>query len=67
MDIKHNPAATKGIFYVEGDEYNLAELDYSITPDHLMIINHTEVNDSLRGLNIGKELVNTAVEYARKN
>jgi predicted GNAT family acetyltransferase len=31
-----------------------------------MIIHHTEVNDPLKGQNIGKKLVNTAVEYARK-
>jgi hypothetical protein len=32
-----------------------------------MIIHRTEVNDPLKGQNIDKKLVNTGVEYARKN
>jgi predicted GNAT family acetyltransferase len=67
MDIKHKQTSTKGVFYIEGKDNYLAELDYSLTPGQLMIINHTEVHDSLRGQNIGRDLVNTAVGYARKN
>jgi predicted GNAT family acetyltransferase len=67
MDIKHKQASTNGVFYIEGRDNYLAELDYSLTPGQLMIINHTEVDDLLRGQNIGRDLVNTAVGYARKN
>jgi hypothetical protein len=32
-----------------------------------MIIEHTEVNDELKGQNVGFQLVKTAVEFARAN
>ncbi|MDB5277154.1 MAG: family N-acetyltransferase [Ferruginibacter sp.] len=67
MDIQHKQASTKGVFYIEGKDNYLAELDYSLTPGQVMIINHTEVDDFLRGQDIGRALVNTAAGYARKN
>jgi predicted GNAT family acetyltransferase len=44
---------------------SLAKLEYSLAESNLMIINHTEVDDSLKGKNIGNQLVNAAVEFAR--
>ena len=38
-----------------------------MTGTDLMIIDHTEVSDELRGKNVGYQLVHTAVEYARTN
>ena len=32
-----------------------------------MIIEHTEVDDSLAGKGVGKQLVSTAVDFARTN
>jgi predicted GNAT family acetyltransferase len=42
-------------------------MTFSMAGDTLMIIDHTEVSDVLRGKSVGKQLVSTAVEYARKN
>ena len=33
--------------------------------EQLMIIDHTEVSDGLRGKNVGYQLVHAAVDYAR--
>ena len=52
------------MFYVGQDGAILAEMVYTMTPNK-MIIEHTEVDESLEGKGVGKQLVHTAVEYAR--
>jgi len=67
MFIQHKQEGTKGSFYVKEDDIVLAEMTYSMAGNDVMIIDHTEVSDALRGKNIGYQLVQTAVEYARVN
>jgi predicted GNAT family acetyltransferase len=67
MLIQQKQDGSKGSFYIEEDRITLAEMTYSMTGTDLMIIDHTEVSDALRGKNIGYQLVKTAVEFARKN
>lgn len=67
MLIQQKQEGNKGSFYVEKDGTTLAEMTYSMAGTELMIIDHTEVSDELRGKNAGYQLVNTAVEYARTN
>ena len=52
------------MFYVGQDGAIAAEMVYTMTGNK-MIIEHTEVDDSLSGKGVGKQLVQTAVEYAR--
>jgi len=44
-----------------------AEITYSKAGNSKIIIDHTEVSDSLRGEGVGKALVEHAVNYARDN
>lgn len=67
MIIEQSEQDGKGKFYVEQDGRQLAEIEYSMPSADKMIIHHTEVDDSLRGKNVGLQLVNRAVEYARTN
>ena len=67
MLIQHKQVGNKGMFYVGDDENILAELVYSSPFPGKMTIEHTEVNDELRGQNVGYQLVHTAVEYARQH
>jgi len=53
------------MFFVQDDEELGAEMIYNVTSANKMIIEHTEVGESLRGQNIGLELVHAGVEYAR--
>ena len=53
------------MFYVGQDGAIAAELVYSKPTEDKMIIEHTEVDDSLSGKGIGLQLVTTAVDYAR--
>ncbi|UEG49336.1 GNAT family N-acetyltransferase [Ferruginibacter lapsinanis] len=67
MLIQHKEEGHKGSFYVEENGNVLAEMTYSMTGDKLLIIEHTEVSDALRGKNVGYQLVHSAVEFARSN
>ncbi|MEP7237784.1 MAG: GNAT family N-acetyltransferase [Ferruginibacter sp.] len=67
MLIQQKQEGSKGSFYIEENETVLAEMTYSMTGTTLMIIDHTEVSDALRGKNVGYQLVHTAIEYARTN
>lgn len=65
MLIQHKQSGSKGHFFVETDGNILAEMVYTMPSPEKMIIEHTEVNDELRGKNVGYQLVQTAVDYAR--
>lgn len=56
----------KGVFFLEEDGERLAEMDFTIAGDK-MVISHTEVSDKLAGQGIGKELVATMTEYVRSH
>ncbi|NII25797.1 N-acetyltransferase [Pseudoflavitalea sp. X16] len=67
MLIQHKQGKTKSMFYVEEGGKILAEMVYSMPNPDKMLIEHTEVDESLSGKGIGKQLVYAAVEYARSN
>lgn len=65
MEIRHKHIGSKGVFFVEDDDMVQAELVYTMPSADKMIIEHTEVGESLKGQNVGFQLVQAAVEYAR--
>ena len=65
MLIQNKLVGSKGMFYVGQDGVILAEMVYSIPSTNNMIIEHTEVDESLAGKGVGLQLLNTAVQYAR--
>ena len=67
MQIQIEQSENKGAFFIEQDGKRLAEMTFSKAGNNLIIIDHTEVSDALRGTGAGKKLVTEAVEYARKN
>ncbi|PWT98750.1 MAG: GNAT family N-acetyltransferase [Bacteroidetes bacterium] len=67
MVIKNKKVGNKGMFYVGDDGNIVAELVYSMAAPDKMVIEHTEVDESLKGKSVGLELVSTAVEYARSH
>ncbi|WP_250436770.1 GNAT family N-acetyltransferase [Hanstruepera flava] len=66
MEVKHTNNNQKGTFFVEIDNSRLAEMTYSKAGYDKIIIDHTEVDESLKGQGVGKQLVKAAVEYARE-
>lgn len=67
MLIQHKLTGNKGMFFVQPEEEVLAEMIYLQHDPNTMIIEHTEVNDELKGQNVGLQLVEAAVEYARSH
>jgi predicted GNAT family acetyltransferase len=68
MQILHEQKGNKGMFYIEdpADHDIQAQMVYFMTTPNEMIIQHTEVDEVLRGQNIGYQLVQHAVNYARQ-
>ena len=63
--VQHFENEKGGSFYVEKEGRRLAEMVYVMAGDKSMIIEHTEVDESLRGQNIGKKLLSALVDYVR--
>jgi predicted GNAT family acetyltransferase len=66
MLIKQEKQDSTGRFYIEESNNTVAELVYRFTDNNNLLITHTEVDDSLAGKGIGKQLVSAAVNYARE-
>jgi uncharacterized protein len=64
FDITRHEDGGKGAYRATVDG-RTAEMTYSRTGEHLIIIDHTEVPDALRGRGVGQALVLGAVEEAR--
>ncbi len=55
----------KGKFFIEVDGLEEAEMTYVWQGSDSIIINHTGVNETLKGMGAGKQMVVKAVEFAR--
>lgn len=67
MDIQHTQTGSKGVFFVEVDGKRLAAMTYVFSGNDKFIIDHTEVDDTLRGKSVGVQLVDAAATFAREN
>lgn len=67
MEIQHKEEGTHGSFYMEENGATVAEIVYSKRGEKRLVIEHTGVDQSLRGKKIGNELVHRTVEYARQH
>ncbi|MCB1022866.1 MAG: N-acetyltransferase [Acidobacteria bacterium] len=67
MEIQREESGSKGGFFIENEGKRAALMTYTMAGETRMIIDHTEVDDSLRGTGAGKRLVAAGVEFARKN
>lgn len=66
MNIQHDDDQKKGRFFIaEGNEL-LAEMTYVWAGLTRIIIDHTDVNEKLKGQNAGRQLVARAVAFARE-
>jgi uncharacterized protein len=65
MEIRQKDDGKKGIFYVEQNKQVVAQMTYTWAGNTKIIIEHTEVDDSLGGNGIGKLMVEKAVQFAR--
>ena len=55
------------MFFIDEEGEIVAEIVYASGGNNTIIIEHTEVDESLRGKNIGYELVKKIVDHARSH
>lgn len=66
-NIEHTETGQRGVFFIEQDGKRIAELTYRRASDSLIIIDHTEVEPSLRGQGLARSLLAAAVNWARES
>lgn len=67
MEIKHVEKGGRGGFFVRGEDgKRIAEMTYTTAGETGFIIDHTEVDESLRGQKVGDKLLAEAVHHARE-
>lgn len=66
MEIIQEDNSKKGKFFSLVNDKQEAEMTYTWAGNDLIIIDHTEVNEVLKGKNAGKQMVMKAVEFARE-
>lgn len=64
--IEHQEANSKGAFYVQQGSERIAEMTYSRTNATLIVIDHTEVDERLKGQGVGRQLLDALVAWARE-
>jgi predicted GNAT family acetyltransferase len=67
MEVKHEEIKRRGEFFVEDGQKRVARLQYFHSRDGEITVFHTEVDDKHAGKGVGRKLVASAVEFARKN
>lgn len=67
MNIQNQEHGANGAFFIEQDGEWIAEMTYRKSGADTIIIDHTEVDESLKGKGVGKDLVKSGVEFARQN
>lgn len=65
VKIDHLEEGERGAFVVERDEARLAEMTYSRADKQLIIVDHTRVDERLRGLGVARRLLDALVAWAR--
>lgn len=66
MEIQHQFDGRRGSFFIEEDDKRLADMVYVMAGPKKMIIEHTEVDESLAGKGIGAKLLEALVDFVRK-
>lgn len=66
MEILLKEEETRGAAIARMNDVVAGKMTYSIASSELIIIDHTEVNPSFKGQNVGKQMLNKIVEMARE-
>lgn len=66
MNIQHEFDGQKGSFFIQEGAKRFAEMVYVMAGPQKMIIEHTEVDESLKGQGIGAKLLEELVDFVRK-
>lgn len=67
MNIQHKWFTNKGFFFYQVDGEIKGEMTYSAAGETKIIIDHTNIDEDLRGKGIGMALVEAVVAFARES
>ena len=67
MEINREESEGKGKFFIEENGKQLALMTYKKSGEDKIVIDHTEVDESLKGKGVGKKLVAEGVNFTREN
>lgn len=67
LEIQRSEQGHKGSWFSEKNGERVAEMTFTRVNPKLVIIDHTEVSDSLKGQGAGRQLLDAAVAWAREN
>lgn len=65
--VQHNEKSGRGEFFIERDGRRVAEMTYRRVDPATVLVDHTEVDVSLRGGGVARQLLDAAVSWARQN
>lgn len=66
LPIEHHEANSTGAFFVQQNGERMAEMTYSRTNATLIIVDHTHVDERLKGQGVGRQLLDALVAWARE-
>ena len=66
MDIQLKRNNERGSFFIENDGRQVAEMTFTFRNNGIMSIDHTDVDESLKGQSVGKKLLDHAIAFARE-
>jgi uncharacterized protein len=66
LEVKREEHGHRSAFFLEQDGKRVAEMTMSRVNPTLLMIDHTEVSDTLRGQGAGRQLLDAAVAWARE-
>lgn len=65
--VQHDEKSGRGEFFIERNGVRVAEMTYRRVDPATVLVDHTEVDVSLRGGGVARRLLDAAVSWARKN
>ncbi len=66
MEIKLSESGAKGSFYISDGDETLAEMTWVKGSDLFIIVDHTMVDEQLKGQGIGRKLLEKVIGLARE-
>jgi uncharacterized protein len=66
VDIQQKITGSRGSFFIEINGQQVAEMAFTLRGEGVMSIDHTDVDESLKGQSVGKKLLDHTVAYAQE-
>lgn len=65
--VTHAESGGRGVFAIERDGRRVAEMTYQRLDGRRILVDHTQVDPSLRGHGVARQLLDAAVAWAREH